>query len=107
MNLSLFEKCLIPTEERHPDFFSWFLNQEHIPFDISSDGWYWNEKEEALKNIWELYKETGSTYYWFVKTSDTNRWVIVSDEGSEIVSTNSVKLDIVKLRDFKLSELLS
>ena len=106
MNLKMkFEKCIcVPFESKGSDLFEWFINQDHIPFDMSSDahGVYYTMYQEFLKEIEEKYKETSYQYYWFTKNGQ-----LVSDEGRETISSNSVKIDKSKIREWKLSQILN
>jgi len=100
-----FEKCIcVPFESKGSDLFEWFINQDHIPFDMSSDahGVYYTMYQEFLKEIEEKYKETSYQYYWFTKNGQ-----LVSDEGRETISSNSVKIDKSKIREWKLSQILN
>lgn len=81
----------------------WLINQDHVPFDMSSDahGTYYQLYHEFLKDIKELYQQTGNTYYFYIKGK------LHSDKGNPVIPVNHIKLDKSKLRDIKLIELLS
>jgi hypothetical protein len=100
-----FEECIdVNFESKGSDLFEWFINQDHIPFDMSSDahGMYYTMYQDFLKEIENKYRETGDNYYWFTRTGQ-----LVSDEGREVISSNSVKIDKSKIREWKLSQILS
>lgn len=86
------------------NLYVWFINQEHLPFDMSSDafGTYlflWNE---FLAEFSMLFQKTGDEYYWFNQSGR-----LVSDEGSDVISGNHIRVDKTKLRNLKLEELLN
>ena len=97
-----FQDCIIPTDDKK-NAYEWLINQDHIPFDMSSDahGMYWTFYQEFLKDIQELYTKTGDKYYWYTRDGK-----LVSDGGSQTISSNSVKIDIVKLRNQKIDFIL-
>jgi hypothetical protein len=100
-----FEKCIcVPFESKGSNLFEWFINQDHIPFDMSSDahGMYYTMYQDFLEEIEKKYTETGDNYYWFTKTGR-----LVSDEGREVILSNSVKVDKSKVREWKLSQILN
>jgi hypothetical protein len=100
-----FEKCIcVPFESKGSNLFEWFINQDHIPFDMSSDahGMYYTMYQDFLEEIEKKYTETGDNYYWFTKTGR-----LVSDEGREDISSNSVKVNKSKVREWKLSQILN
>ena len=86
------------------NLFEWFICQDHIPFDTSSDahGMYYTMYQDFIKEIENKYQETGDLYYWFTKSGE-----LVSDGGSETVSSNSVKIDKSRVREWKLSQILN
>jgi len=94
------EPAIINTTN-HKSVYEWLINQDHIPFDMSSDahGTYYQLYQEFLKDINELYYKTGATYYWYHKGK------LYADSSSK--PHDSVKVDKNKLRDLKLIELLS
>ncbi len=57
--------------------YEWFINQEHLPFDMSSDahGTYLTLYNEFIKELEELYRKRGDKYYWFTRSGQ-----LVSDE---------------------------
>jgi hypothetical protein len=100
-----FEECIdVNFESKGSDLFEWFINQDHIPFDMSSDahGMYYTMYQDFLKEIEKKYIECGDQYYWFTTTGQ-----LVSDEGREVISSNSVKIDKSKIREWKLSQILN
>jgi hypothetical protein len=100
-----FEKCIcVPFESKGSNLFEWFINQDHIPFDMSSDahGMYYTMYQDFLEEIEKKYTETGDNYYWFTKNGQ-----LVSDEGREVILSNSVKVDKSKVREWKLSQILN
>lgn len=50
---------------------------------------------------YKLYLETNSTYYWFSLKGE-----LIADEGSRVISSNSLKLNKQKLRDIKIEQIL-
>ena len=95
------ESALETTTHQSP--FEWFINQEHIPFDISSDaqGLYYNLYHQFLKELYHLYLKTNSKYYWFTKEGK-----LIGDEGSDVISANHIRLNKSLLRNLKLELLL-
>ena len=96
------EPAIINTTN-HKSVYEWLINQDHVPFDMSSDahGTHYQLYQEFLKDINELYHQTGATYYWYAKGK------LYVDTSSLPNLSNSVKVDKNKLRDLKLIELLS
>lgn len=92
------------TARNDQSLYEWFINQEHIPFDMSSDahGTYWVLYHQFLEDLNKLYSETGDKYYWF-----NGRGRLVSDRGSDVINGNHITIDKVKLRNLKLKQLLS
>lgn len=86
------------------DLYVWFINQEHLPFDMSSDayGTYLTLYYEFLQELNILFQKTGDKYYWFTQSGK-----LVSDEGSDVISGNHIRVDKTKLRNLKLEELLN
>ena len=103
-----FEDCIdvidVSFQSKGHNLYEWFINQEHIPFDMSSDahGMYYTMYNEFLKEIEKKYIECGDNYYWFTRTGQ-----LVSDEGHEVISSNGVKINKTKIRDWKLSQILN
>jgi len=105
----------IITTTNHKSVYEWLINQDHIPFDMSSDahGTHYQLYQEFLKDINELYHKTGATYYWYHKgkLSFPSKYVFDSWADSVLKAEaplhDSVKVDKNKLRDLKLIELLS
>ncbi len=88
--------------DQSQSLYEWFINQEHIPFDISSDGTYWFLYHQFLDDLNKLYLQTGDKYYWF-----TSSGRLVSDRVADVISANNIKIDKVKLRDIKINKILS
>jgi len=97
-----FQDCIIPSDDKKSTY-EWLINQDHIPFDMSSDahGMHWTFYQEFLKDIQELYTKTGDKYYWYARGGK-----LISDGGSQIISSNSVRIDITKLRNKKIDFIL-
>lgn len=93
------EKALTTSNNLLP--FAWFMNQDHIPFDIPSLGTYLDLYHEFLKELYQLYLKTNSEYYWFTKHGK-----LIHDEG-DLVKSNYIKINKQKLRDLKLEQLLN
>ena len=101
----IFEDCIIVGGyNKHSSSYEWFINQEHIPFDMSSDahGMYWTMYHEFLKELEQQYLKKGYEYWWFTKSGQ-----LVSDEGREMISDNSVRIDKSKIREYKIDQLLN
>jgi hypothetical protein len=86
------------------DLFNWFINQNHIPFDLSIEQYkylYQNFINETIS----LFKRTKSEYYWFGRNGR-----LLSDEGRPIIDCNNFKIDIelmtLIIRDRILNEIL-
>ncbi len=100
-----FEDCIdVSFYSRFNDLYEWFINQEHIPFDMSSDahGMYYTMYREFLKEIEKKYIQCGDKYYWFTKSGE-----LVSNGGSLVVSSNSVYIDKAKVRQWNLENILN
>ena len=103
-----FEECItvdFPSDNNtFVSVYEWFINQDHIPFDMSSDahGIYFTLYQEFLKEIEHQYFMTGYKYWWF-----TQKGQLVSDEGREVISSNSVRIDQSKIREYKIDQLLN
>jgi hypothetical protein len=95
----------ISTTNNKSSVYEWLINQDHVPFDMSSDahGTHYQLYHEFLKDINELYHETGATYFWYHKGK------LQHSESRDLAGLlgDSVKVDKNKLRDLKLIELLS
>jgi hypothetical protein len=91
------------TTKKYLTVYEWLINQDHIPFDMSSDahGTYYQLYQEFLKDINELYHKTGATYYWYYKGK------LYDDSSSRPLRDSGVTVNKNKLRDLKLIELLS
>lgn len=85
------------------DLFSWFINQEHLPFDMSSDayGTYLTLYNEFILELNKLFNEKRARYYWF-----TQNGRLISDASFDLISLNHIKVNEAKLRDIKLDEIL-
>jgi hypothetical protein len=96
-----FEDCIESNSGK--SVYEWLINQDHIPFDMSSDahGMYWTFYQEFLKDIQYLYYKTGSKYYWYSKGK------LVHDEGDDEISGDSIKIIKEKLRSQKIDFILS
>jgi hypothetical protein len=95
----------ISTTNNKSSVYEWLINQDHVPFDMSSDahGTHYQLYHEFLKDINELYHKTGATYFWYT------RGKLHHSDFTESFPPpgDSVKVDKNKLRDLKLIELLS
>lgn len=95
------EKALCNYKDQSP--YEWFINQNHIPFDISSNAHaYLNLYHQFLEELYKLYLETNSEYYWFTKSGK-----LIGDAGLDVISANNIRLNKSLLRDIKLEELLN
>lgn len=82
--------------------FEWFINQGHVPFDISSDAHRtYIMYLEFIKNLEELYFRTGHIYFWFKKNG-----VLVSSGDMAIISVYSIKINTEKIREYKIEEII-
>ncbi len=104
-----FEECITVDFHMHYNsVYEWFINQDHVPdssfFDMSSDahGTYCKLYQEFLKKIEHQYFITGYKYWWFTKNGQ-----LMSDEGREAISGNSVRIDQSKIREYKIDQLLN
>ena len=92
------------TTTNHKSVYEWLINQDHVPFDMSSDahGIHYQLYQEFLKDINELYHQTGATYFWYHKGK------LHGDYSSKpLLDSGVVHVNKNKLRDLKLIELLS
>lgn len=62
-----FETCL-STHDITVSPYEWLINQNHIPFDISSDahGVYYTMYHEFLDDLYEFHHKMNMTYYWYI-----------------------------------------
>jgi hypothetical protein len=99
---NIIEKCFYTLTEKET-LFTWFINQDHIPFDMSSDaqGMYYQLYQEFLQELYKLSLSAKGSYFWF------NEGKLVNCGGSDIISINSIYMDKVLLRDFKIDIILS
>lgn len=97
------EECFTPNDSDKKNLYEWFISQDHIPFDMSSDahGMYYTMYQEFLKDLLKLYNEKHDKYYWF-----TNKGRLVSDEGRQIINGNCIRVNKIKMREFKLNLIL-
>ena len=61
-----FEECInVNDYSKHKSLYEWFINQEHLPFDMSSDahGTYWTMYHEFLKELEQKYQKNGDKYW--------------------------------------------
>jgi hypothetical protein len=83
------ESAITTTNTNHRSVYEWLINQDHVPFDMSSD---------AHGTHYQL--------YWYTKGK-----LHADSRGQDHLATtillDSVKVDKNKLRDLKLIELLS
>lgn len=101
--MSYLESALEPHEsEKFKSPYEWFINQPHIPFDQSSDahGTFYTLYQKFLQELSELHLKTGSEHFWFTKEGK-----LIGDEGSNVISSNSIKINKQKLRHIKLEQL--
>jgi len=96
------EKALTNHNNQSP--YEWFINQEHIPFSISDsiDILYKDLYKDFIQELYQLYLKTNSEYYWFTKSGK-----LIADQGSQVISSNNIRLNKSLLRDIKLEELLN
>jgi hypothetical protein len=103
------EKYFYPTNRRYfhrgqkNELFDWFINQSHIPFDISSDApvIYHQLYEEFLQELYKFSLSAKGPYFWF-----TNDGKLVNCGGGVVISGNSIYMDKVLLRNFKIDTIL-
>lgn len=100
----MIEKSILSIDGKVNSLFEWFINQNHIPFDLN-----YHQFKELYKDFTEevisLFKLTNSEYYWFGSNGR-----LMSDEGAELINSNNFKIDRDMLRsiirDNILEELL-
>lgn len=102
-----FESCLTPYLAGHHTSspYEWLINQNHIPFDMSSDahGMYYTMYHEFLDELYELHHQMNMNYYWY----STNNKLATSRNGDEtIINENHIKIDKQKLRELKIKEII-
>lgn len=87
------------------NLFNWFVNQNHIPIDLTNSQ-YKELYNMFIKEVIEEFRRHDSEYYWFVENGGL--W---SDRGNPLVNSNGFKIDkdIMRsiLRNNILEELLS
>lgn len=101
--VEIVEKYFYPLS-KEKTLFEWFINQDHIPFDISSDahGTYYQLYQEFIQEIYKLSLTAKGPYFWFTQTGN-----LINCGGANIVSSNSVYMDKKLLRDYKIDIILS
>jgi hypothetical protein len=99
----IIEKCFYPLTEKET-LFTWFINQDHIPFDISSDayGLYYQLYQEFLQELYKLSLSAKGPYFWFTQDGK-----LVNCGGADLIFGNSIYMDKVLLRNFKIDTILS
>ena len=98
MNLEKFKECLEPASGEIMTFEGWFYNAEtQLPFD-SPDSFINQKSRECLEQIHKIWSEKGYLYYWF-----TQKGNLISDEGSDVISSTAIRINKTKLREYKLS----
>ena len=95
----IIEKCFYPINEKN-GLFHWFINQEHIPFDMSSDAHY-QLYQEFLQELYKLSLSAKGPYFWFAKYGK-----LVNCGGVDLISGNSIYMDKVLLRNYKIDTIL-
>jgi hypothetical protein len=100
----MIEKSILSIDGKVNSLFEWFINQNHIPFDL-------NEQQlkdlytDFIKELVSLFRLTNSKYYWFGSNGR-----LISDEGGQLIDSNNFKIDrdILRsiIRDNILEELL-
>lgn len=83
--------------------YEWFISQDHIPFDMSSDthGTYWTLYQDFLSDLEKLYYKTGSDCYFYV------RGRLYVYESNNLLKADHIRLDKAKLRDKKIELVLN
>ncbi len=104
-----FEDCIDANFENKISLFEWFINQEHIPFDMSSDahGMYYTMYMDFLKEIEKKHYITGDEYFWFStagKLLSTKHTIILG--GVHSISSNYIRINKQKLRELKIEQIL-
>lgn len=98
MNLEKFKVCLEPLSGEIMTFEGWFYNAEtQLPFD-TPDSYLHQQAQECLKEIHRIWSEKGCLYYWFTQSGN-----LISDEGSDVISSTAIRINKIKLREYKLS----
>lgn len=103
LDIKEFEDCVELGYDGYSNVYDWFINQDHIPFDMSSDAhvMYYTLYVRFLDDLYKLYSETGDQYYWY------NKGNLVSDKGSYVISSNSILVNKSKIREYKINQLLN
>jgi hypothetical protein len=99
-----FEKCIKPSDKKHHNsVYEWFINQDHIPFDISSDahGMYYTLYNEFLDELYKLYFKTGHTHYWYYKSK-----LVSTGFELNLIKLNSISIDKNEIRELKINQLI-
>lgn len=100
-----FESCL-STHDPSVSPYTWLINQDHIPFDMSSDahGMYYTLYQEFLDELYELHHKMNMTYYWYTYGGK----LATSKNGNEfIINQNHIKIDKQKLRELKINQVIN
>ena len=80
--------------------YEWFLNRNHIPFDLSSDANYYHLYNEFLDDLYELYLKTGSNYFWYKTTGELD-----CNYKQDLVPGEGIYLKMELLRDAKIKSI--
>lgn len=96
-----FESCL-STHDITVSPYEWLINQDHIPFDMSSDaqGMYYTMYHEFLDELYELHHKMNMTYYWYSNNKLVTSPIVAYNE-------NHIKIDKQKLRELKIKEIIN
>ena len=101
--VEIIEKCFYPPSDKKT-LFEWFINQDHLPFDMSSDayGTYYQLYQDFIQEIYTLSLTAKGPYFWFTQTGN-----LINCGGADVISQNSVYMDKKLLRDYKIDIILS
>lgn len=100
LKLKYIEECLKPNESKYSSPYEWFLNRNHIPFDLSSDANYYHLYNEFLDDLYELYLKTGSNYFWYKTTGELD-----CNYKQDLVPGEGIYLKKELLRDAKIKSI--
>lgn len=96
----------LETDSYNGSVYSWFLNQEHIPFGLSSNQYRTLFYEFITKELYNKYKETNHNHYWFQKGKLLST-TIIEKPYKPHQAYNYITINKTKLRNIILDEILN
>jgi hypothetical protein len=92
-------------ESKVGSFLDWYNSQPHIKKISNSDKE--DVIQELLQEIWNKYHQTGNTYFYFAEKILSGNWYLESSSQSVLnMKKNHLHININKLRDIKLINIL-